>query len=372
MTNDKILVTGGGIGGLTAAIALRRKDFSVTLVEKSPEWPASGVGIIQQFNVLRAMQELDILDDYLAQSYGFDTTMGFGPRGDSLFSFKAPRLAGEHLPSNVGIQRTSLQNILAGKARELGTDIRLGTIVEKWTDTGAGVEATLSDGTSDTFHVLVGADGIFSQTRQALFPQAPQPRYTGQWVWRYNIPRPAEVTGIQLYYGRVNAGLTPLSADLMYLFMLSEEPVGFQFERDNACTMMHKRALHAAPQIQRLMDNVTENAGVVAKPLEAIFLEEAWHKGRVALLGDAVHASTPHLAQGAGMAIEDAVVLADELATGDAPDLALTRYRNRRIERCRFVNFNSLAIGDMQMGKRQDVDPAEINRQCMTLMAEPI
>nr|CDQ34042.1 3-hydroxybenzoate 6-hydroxylase 1 [Virgibacillus halodenitrificans] len=372
MTKQKILVVGGGIGGLTVAIALRRQGFPVILIEKSPHWPASGVGIIQQFNVLRAMQALDVLEDYLAQSYGFDTTQGFGPQGDPLFAFTAPRLAGEHLPSNVGIRRTSLQNILAGKARELGADIRLGTVVEHWEDTGDAVEVTLSDGSRDSFHLMVGADGIFSQTRQTLFPQAPQPRYTGQWVWRYNMPRPADVTGIQLFYGRVNGGLTPLSDELMYLFMLSEEPDDFRLEPARACAMMHERAIHAAPQIRKLMDNVTESAEVVAKPLEVVFLEDEWHRGRVVLLGDAIHASTPHLAQGAGMAIEDALVLADELANGDALEPLLRRYRERRIERCRFVNLNSLAIGDMQMGKRSDVDPAAINDQCVKLMAEPL
>ncbi|WP_110674225.1 MULTISPECIES: FAD-dependent monooxygenase [Salinicola] len=370
MTQEKILVVGGGIGGLTASIALRRQGFAVTLVEKTPHWPASGVGIIQQFNVLRAMQEIGVLEDYLAQSYGFDTTQGFGPQGDPLFAFTAPRLAGEHLPSNVGIRRTSLQSILAGKAHELGTDIHLGIVVEQWEDSGDAVEVTLSDGSRDSFHLMVGADGIFSQTRQTLFPQAPKPRYTGQWVWRYNMPRPADVTGIQLFYGRVNGGLTPLSKELMYLFMLSEEPDDFRLEHEQAHALMHKRAIHAAPQIQKLMDNVTDSAGIVAKPLEVVFLEDEWHRGRVVLLGDAVHASTPHLAQGAGMAIEDALVLADELASGDALEPSLCRYRERRIERCRFVNLNSLAIGDMQMGKRRDVDPAEINRQCVSLMAE--
>lgn len=372
MTNNNILVVGGGIGGLTAAIALRRKGFPVTLIEKEPQWPASGVGIIQQFNVLRAMAELDILEDYLEQSYGFDKTSCFDSQGASLFSFSAPRLAGDHLPSNVGIRRAALQNILASKAQELGADTRLGIVVERWEEHSNGVSVTFNNGTSEDFYVVVGADGIFSQTRQTLFPGTPKPRYTGQWVWRYNMPRSAEVGGIHLFYGRVNAGLTPLTEDLMYLFMLSEEPEGFRLDNDKACQSMHHRAANAAPQIHALMEHVKHNSEIVAKPLEVIFLTEDWHRGRTVLLGDAVHASTPHLAQGAGMAIEDAVVLAEELASTNDLEAAFTRYRQRRYERCRFVNLNSLAIGDMQMGLRQDVDPGDINRRCMTLMAEPI
>lgn len=372
MTKNKILVVGGGIGGLTAAIALRRKGFPVTLIEKEAQWPASGVGIIQQFNVLRAMAELDVLEDYLAQSYGFDNTSFFGAQGEPLISFRAPRLAGDRFPSNVGIRRSSLQNILASKAQDLGTDTRLDTVLASWEENANGIHVTFNDGTSEDFYLIIGADGIFSRTRQALFPNAPKPHYTGQWVWRYNLPRSAEVDGIHLFYGRVNAGLTPLTEDLMYLFMLSEEPEGFRLDSDFACQVMHQRAAGAAPQIRDLMEHIQLNTEVVAKPLEVIFLEGPWHRGRMVLLGDAVHASTPHLAQGAGMAIEDAVVLAEELASTTDLEEAFTRYRNRRYERCRFVNLNSLAIGDMQMGKRQDVDPGEINRQCMALVANPI
>ncbi|MGP9767645.1 FAD-dependent monooxygenase [Halomonas sp. AOP13-D3-9] len=372
MTNNNILVVGGGIGGLTAAIALRRKGFPVTLIEKEAQWPASGVGIIQQFNVLRAMAELDILEDYLEQSYGFDSTRCFDAQGEPLFSFSAPRLAGDHLPSNVGIRRAALQNILASKAQALGADTRLGTVVAHWEESADGIHVIFSDGTHQDFDLMIGADGIFSQTRQTLFPDAPKPRYTGQWVWRYNMPRSAEVEGIHLFYGRVNAGLTPLTEELMYLFMLSEEAEGFRLDSDKACQLMHHRAAHAAPQIQALMEHVRHNTEIVAKPLEVIFLTGDWHRGRTVLLGDAVHASTPHLAQGAGMAIEDAVVLAEELAATSDLEGAFTRYRKRRYERCHFVNLNSLAIGDMQMGLRQDVDPGDINRRCMALMATPI
>jgi len=372
MTKKTILVVGGGIGGLTAAIALRRKGFAVTLIEKEAEWPASGVGIIQQFNVLRAMAELDVLEDYLAQSYGFDKTSFFGPQGEAITSFTAPRLAGEQFPSNVGIRRSSLQNILARKAQELGTVTRLGTKVDSWVENADGIQVTFNDGSSEDFSLMVGADGVFSKTRQALFPDAPKPRYTGQWVWRYNMPRPAEIDGIHLFYGRVNAGLTPLTEELMYLFMLSQEPEGFRLDQNLTCQLMHERAAGAAPQVQALMKHVTDSSELVAKPLEVVFLEGPWHRGRTVLLGDAVHASTPHLAQGAGMAIEDAVVLAEELAATSDLEEAFTGYRNRRYERCRFVNLNSLAIGDMQMGKGEPVDAGEINRQCAALVATPI
>lgn len=179
MTKKTILVVGGGIGGLTAAIALRRKGFAVTLIEKEAQWPASGVGIIQQFNVLRAMAELEVLEDYLAQSYGFDKTSFFGPQGEAITSFTAPRLAGEQFPSNVGIRRSSLQNILASKAQELGTVTRLGTTVESWVESADGIQVTFNDGTREDFYVMVGADGVFLKLVKPSSPMHPSPVIPG-------------------------------------------------------------------------------------------------------------------------------------------------------------------------------------------------
>ena len=91
MKLDKVLVIGAGIGGLTVAIALRRKGFAVDMIERDPEWGIYGVGITQQFNVIRAMASLDLLDAYLEQAQGFDRTTLFGPDGSLMTSFEIPR-----------------------------------------------------------------------------------------------------------------------------------------------------------------------------------------------------------------------------------------------------------------------------------------
>jgi 2-polyprenyl-6-methoxyphenol hydroxylase-like FAD-dependent oxidoreductase len=101
-------------------------------------------------------------------------------------------------------------------------------------------------------------------------------------------------------------------------------------------------------------------------------VDSDWHKGRVVLLGDAIHASTPHLAQGAGMAIEDGIVLAEELTRHDTPEAAFTAYRNRRFARAKFIADNSVLIGDSQMGKVPPVDVGALNGRTIGLMAEPI
>lgn len=371
MKLDSVLIIGGGIGGLTAAIALRRKGFPVEIIERDAEWTVYGVGIIQQFNVLRAMASIDMLDAYMSAAYGFDRTRIFSP-GGLIADFDAPRLAGEEYPSNVGIKRPALQKVLAEGAEKAGTRIRLGVTVEEMTDDGEGVDVRFSDGTSGRYDIVIGADGVFSGTRERILPEAPKPRYTGQWVWRYNFPQIEDLAGIDFFVGPCNAGLVPIGDDTMYMFLLSQEEEGYWQPVEGAAEAMRSRARMAPPVIEKLIADVTDDTGVVGRPLEVIFLDGDWHKGRVVLLGDAVHAATPHLAQGAGMAIEDAIVLAEELEARDSPDAAFTAYRARRFERAKFVAENSIRIGDMQMGKLPSFDVGEVQGRAMGLLAQPI
>ena len=372
MQNLNILVVGGGIGGLTAGIALRRKGHHVQIIEKDPDWTVYGVGIIQQFNVIRAMASIDLLEAYLAEAYGFDFTEMFSPGGQKIAEFPTPRLAGGQYPSNAGIRRIDLQRVLADKAKELCIKVRLGLIAETLSDDGKGVNVGFSDGTSGRFDLVIGADGVYSRTRTQIFPDAPTPRYTGQWVWRYNFPQPDELRCIQIYTGPHSAGLVPLGKGLMYMFLLSRESADFRLGKEGSAAIMRDRTTGAAPQIVELAEQITDDSGVVARPLETVFLDGDWHKGRVALIGDAVHACTPHLAQGAGLAIEDGVVLAEELEKASDPEAAFKAFRDRRFERAKFIVVNSVRLGDSQMGKIENVDMADLNRQSIALMAQPI
>jgi 2-polyprenyl-6-methoxyphenol hydroxylase-like FAD-dependent oxidoreductase len=369
-----VLVVGGGIGGLTAAIALCRKGFSVQIVERDPSWSVYGVGIIQQMNVVRAMKEIGVLDSYLSRARGFDrSTIFVGLGGLREASFETPRLAGPEYPSNAGIRRKDLQEVLGDAARAAGAGILLGVTVEAMQDDGAGVDVTLSDGATARFDIVVGADGIYSRTRAAILPHAPKPRYTGQWVWRYNLPIPADLEGIHIFAGPCNAGLVPMTDDLMYLFLVSQEPEGHFQPVEGAAAAMRSRARMPAPQLVPHLDAITEDAGVVARPIEALFLEhQPWHVGRVVLIGDAVHASSPHLAQGAGMAIEDALVLAEELARHATPEGAFAAYRARRFDRVAHVALNSLKIGEMQMGLIPPFDVGALTGQTIRMMCGPI
>ena len=371
MKDLKILVIGAGIGGLTAAIALRAKGFAVDVIEKDPAWSVYGVGIIQQSNVIRAMADLGVLEAYLGAACGFDFVEIYLPNGQRIARMPAARLV-EGYPANLGVSRRALHDVLGASAQGAGATVRLGVTATALDDNEEGVGVRFSDGSQGRYDVVVGADGLYSTTRAMILPDAPEPELTGQSVWRYNLPKPPELDCLQAYEGPMGVGLVPLSDRLMYMFVTTPEPGNPRYPRQGLAAAMRAKLANAPPAIAALRELITEDDEVVYRPLEYIFLHGPWHKGRVVLLGDAIHATTPHLGQGAGMAIEDAVVLADELARRDTPEAAFEGYRARRFERCEFISRMSRAIGDAQIGKGPPVDQARLMGEMIPLIAQPI
>ena len=135
---------------------------------------------------------------------------------------------------------------------------------------------------------------------------------------------------------------------------------------------MRERLEGCAPAIRELAEDITDDGGVVYRPLEALLVSGPWSKGRVVLLGDAVHATTPHLGQGAGLAIEDSLVLADELARHDDMEQALQAYGARRFERCAWIVRASLAICRGQLGEGPPVDNARATAEMFAHISRPI
>ncbi|MEP7313848.1 MAG: FAD-dependent oxidoreductase [Pseudomonadota bacterium] len=371
MQTSRILVIGGGIGGLTSAIALGRDGHGVTVIEKDPEWAVYGVGIIQQSNVIRAAKQLGILDDYLAAAFGFDGVEVFVPDGRCVAKVPSHRLV-DGYPANVGIGRRALHDVLGRRAKAAGAQVRLGITAESLDDDGAGVTVRFSDGREQRFDLVIGADGVHSRTRSQLFPEAPKPAFTGQSVWRYNFPRLAEVQCLQAYEGPTGVGLVPLSESLMYMYVTTPEPGNPRYPLQGIAAAMRAKLVGCAPVIKALAQQIVDDTGVVYRPLEWLFLDGPWHRGSTVLLGDAVHATTPHLGQGAGMAIEDSVVLAEEIGRHDTPMAAFEAFRARRIERCRYIVEASLAICRGQLGLGPLLNQAQATKAMFDVVAQPI
>jgi 2-polyprenyl-6-methoxyphenol hydroxylase-like FAD-dependent oxidoreductase len=366
-----VLVIGAGIGGLTAAIAFRQRGFAVEMIEKDPVWSVYGVGIIQQGNVLRAVHALGILERYIDAGFGFDAVEVYAPNGMKVARVPSHRLLPDR-PANLGVSRSALQKVLADAARESGATLRLGTTATALEQEGGRVTVKFSDHTGGSYDIVVGADGMYSATRSLVMPEAPLPEFTGQAVWRCNLPRPSGVDALHAYNGQVGAGLVPMSQELMYMYLTTPEPGNPRYPRAGLAAAMRAKTAACAPAIRELASQITDDAGVVYRPLETLLVEGPWHRGSVALLGDAVHATTPHLGQGAGMAIEDSLVLAEELARHADVEGALNAYGARRFERCAYIVRASLAICMGQLGKGPSVDNAKATAEMFAVTAQPI
>ena len=371
MKSQNILIIGGGIGGLTSAIALGRDGHRISIIEKDPGWAVYGVGIIQQGNVIRAVKQLGIIDDYLDAGFGFDFVEVFTPTGEKVARMPSPKLV-EGYPANVGIGRRALHAVLGARAKAAGADVRLGVVAEALEDDGEGVTVRFSEGESERFDLVIGADGLYSRTREQLFPAAPKPEFTGQAVWRYNFPKLDDLDCLQAYEGKIGAGLVPLASDLMYIFVTTPEPGNPWYPLDGLAAAMRAKLAGMPAAIAALAEQITDDAAVVYKPLESQFITGDWHKGRTVLLGDAVHATTPHLGQGAGMAIEDSLVLADEIARAETPESAFAAFRARRYERCKFIVETSLALCHGQIGLGPVIEQATATKAMFEVIAQPI
>jgi 2-polyprenyl-6-methoxyphenol hydroxylase-like FAD-dependent oxidoreductase len=347
---NKILIVGGGISGMAAAIHFAEAGVAIELIDLDPEWRVYGAGITITGPTLRAYQRLGLLDQIKAVGAVTNGTKLLHFSGALIQEMDEPVIE-DGLPATGGILRPDLHRIMSARVRELGVKVRLGLTVDALDSTANGVDVTFSDGSTGNYDLIVGADGIYSKVRAMLFPNAVKPRFTGQASWRILCDRPAGFDRTEIYLGHRNlAGLTACSPTQCYVFMLNIDPDRTRIEPEDFSETVRALLADFGGNLGKVRDAVTANTSVVYRPLETALQPPPWHKGRVILIGDAAHATTPHLASGAGIAVEDALVLREELAAcaGDI-EAGFTAFTARRFERCKLVVDSSVAIGDAQI-----------------------
>jgi 2-polyprenyl-6-methoxyphenol hydroxylase-like FAD-dependent oxidoreductase len=369
----KVLIIGGGFSGMSAAIELRKRGAEVDLVELDAGWRNYGAGISLGGPTLRAFKQLGILDAFLREGCGSDGLQALLPDGSPLATLPTPRVAGPDVPGSGGILRPVLARILAEATRASGASVHLGCTFTRIVQDAEGVDVDFTDGQRRRYELVIGADGLYSKTREALFPGAPQPRYSGQAVWRAVLPRPPEVQGAMMWMGRVKPGVNPVSKEQMYLFLTEHRPNNEHVDPATfADTLRALLAPFPAPLLQRIREQIGPDSQIVFRPLEALLMPRPWFTGRAVLIGDTVHATTPHLASGACIGIEDALVLAEELERHADVTQALAAFEARRWERCRMVVENSLRLGEIEMTGGDKEEHAQIMRASLIALAQPI
>jgi 2-polyprenyl-6-methoxyphenol hydroxylase-like FAD-dependent oxidoreductase len=329
------------------AAGLAQRGIGARVVEIKPQHQVYGVGLLQPGNALRALKAIGVFEACLAVGFQTDEYRYYDSTGNRLATSRLLRIADPNRPAINMLARPALHRILTQAAEQAGAEIRLGVTVESLAESADDVNVRFTDGTSGSYDLIVGADGIRSQMRRQLCGEAFMPRFTGHGCWRVTMPRPADITYQTIHYGLgVKAGLVPLSRQSMYMLVVTNEPGKAWMPEDRLDELLRARMGQFGGLIGELRDSIRSAQDIVYVAIEEVIVPSPWYHGRVLLIGDAAHASSPHIAQGAAMAVEDAVVLAELAANSDPVPTKLESFMQRRYRRCKFVQDVSRQVGE--------------------------
>ncbi|WP_063064744.1 FAD-dependent monooxygenase [Nocardia violaceofusca] len=335
----RVIVVGGGIGGMAAAIALHRRGHDVEVWERAAAVGEVGSGLTLWPNGLRALDAIGVGAEVRSRAMA-DTEGGIRDRsGRWLTRTDTEKVADRYGPV-VAVHRADLFDILR---TALGEDrLRLGVTV-----TGVDIEdpavQVLHSGGAETADLVIGADGLRSVVRTAVCPHARPPRYAGYTAWRMiTEPQPDLRQGGQIWGSGEIFGIVPLADHRVYMFGAVNAAEG-ERAPDGEFAAVRRRFGAWPDPVPPLLDAVSPDS-VMRHDIYHLPDLPTFVRGRVALLGDAAHAMTPNMGQGANLALEDAVTLAALLDNGEIDD-ALRRYDALRRPRTRALAHRSRRIG---------------------------
>jgi 2-polyprenyl-6-methoxyphenol hydroxylase-like FAD-dependent oxidoreductase len=322
----RLVVVGGGVAGLSAAIGLRRAGHDVVVLERAPRIDPVGAGITLFANAVRALDRLGVGEAVAARGAAATRSAILTWKGDELTQVPPDLLEG-----TIAVHRADLQAELAAACGEVRLGVEV-TAVQQRDDT---VVAVAADGSEIRGDLLVGADGLSSVVRRAI-ADAPI-RYAGYTAWRGVSSVPVEPGRLTESWGvGERFGLVDIGRGRTYWFAtknaLEGEPDGPQGRKAEIVRRFSGWHEPIAAVVEAAgEDTILRNDVYYLEPLPR------WSDGRLVVVGDAAHASTPGVGQGAAQAIEDAVVLADRLAHSDQLPIALAEYEAIRRPRAEAV-----------------------------------
>jgi 2-polyprenyl-6-methoxyphenol hydroxylase-like FAD-dependent oxidoreductase len=369
-----VLIVGGGVCGMTLAVCLKRAGIACEIVEIRPEWAEPGTGISLQGPALRALRSVGVLERCIGQGFGYSLFKTCDAAGNVTGTVDLPRLLGPDFPATIGIMRYALHTVLAEELAKFEVPVRLGLTVATLTQDANGVEVEFTDGARGHYDLVVGADGANSKIRDLTFGPQARPRYTGQVNWRATVSRPPEVEGRYSYFGPTNkSGFNPVSEKEMYIYIVQNVPERPRWEDSALPAMMRGLLAEFGGALGRAREEVQRPEQIICRPILSLLLRPPWHRGRVIVIGDAAHTTTPHLASGATIAIEDAIVLASLLERDRPLPELLEQFMTRRYERCRMVVQNSEQLGEWEKDpSAPNVDTVGMMARSYQALAQPI
>jgi len=345
----RAVVVGAGIGGLSCAVALQRGGAEVTVHERMPELREVGSGLTLWVNAMRALQDIGVADRIAERGAAVGQIDNRTAEGKYLSTIPIREIARKHSAESVSIHRGELQQGLSAELRD-GT-VRLGSECTGFEQDPKGVTVRFADGSEERADMLIGADGRKSTVCSQLFPT--QSRYAGYTCWRSAVelehPLLDRDVYIQLYGTRSTFGIFPIARGWSWY--------GTQFAQmdggggNGAAWKEEARRAFSGwyGAVQAVIEATPEDAFVRQDIYDRVPIDN-WVSDRVAVTGDAAHATTPTLGQGACMAIEDAAVIGRAFSQGMGVQAALQRYQSERMGRANGIVNQAWRHGKLYHG----------------------
>lgn len=341
----RALIIGGGIGGLSAAIALRNAGLDVAVFERARELREVGAGLQIWSNATHALRKLGVADRVLAAGSRIEIFRFLSPKGTILIDADVGSLGRELGSESVCVHRAEVQGALLAA---VGEDVvRLGSKCVGFTSEETGVHARFEDGREERGDLLIGADGIHSVCRAQEFGDTDK-RYAGYSAWRgvACCQPPNFPSGLwSLTWGRgLRFGMSHMGPGRVYWYALVNAPEGGTDAAVGRKREILDRFQGWHQPIEAVLE-ATEESAILRTDLYDRAPKESWGSGPVTLLGDAAHLTTPNMGQGACQAIEDAVVLGDCLKSSQDVVASLRTYESKRMPRTARITTMSQRIG---------------------------
>lgn len=338
----RVLIVGGGIAGLATAAGLRRAGIACEIVERAERWQPVGAGIVLGVNAMRVMDGLGLADAVAARGARLGKGAITDAHGRDLGVTDFGAL--EDLGPTIAIHRAALHEVLLAAIGDV--PVTLGASVDEVQSGADGARVRISDGREGRYDLVVGADGIRSRVRELVLGETPL-AYSGYTCWRLVVKAPSEdVRMREMWAPGKRFGIVPLGDDRVYCFAVANAPAGRDDPEPGRLERFRERFAGFGGQVPEILAALTRPDELIHNDLEEL-PPCPWVAGRALLIGDAAHALTPNMGQGAAMALEDSMVLVELLAAGASVEDALPALVARRESRVRWVQDQSRRIGRM-------------------------
>lgn len=342
----KGIIIGGGIGGLTLAVAMQQLDLEATVYEAAPKIREVGAGILLGVNAMLVLKALGLHQKVQAAGKVMIQGQITDPGYKLLQALPFKAMEEKFGLSSVLIHRAKLQSILLQELSDttIKTNHKAIELLE-----GDQPIIKFENNTQIVADFIIGADGINSVIRQQLFPES-RPRYSGQTCWRgmveYQLPTHLKKVVTEIWGRKGRFGFAEIEENVVYWYAVKKAPQG---EKDSAEFIMNELLDTFEDFGEPVQDIIVSTilSTIIRNDLSDIKPMKKWHKGNICLLGDAIHATTPNLGQGGAQSIEDGLALARCLKNNTSINTAFENFKRIRYAKASFVVNQSRLVGQI-------------------------